>query len=553
MARSFIDVETGKSWRIILLFATLVFVYFAGGYLIFVASGLGFFLKAFGLPSGVAEGHTFLPSLKAVLVVFTLAVLTAAIHWILSIRKMIDRLLMLLGARPADPEDRYHLLLRNIVDEVSAAAGGREMELHVVDSRYLNAFAIADFQGRMVIGVTEGLLGRLNRRQLGAVVSHEAGHLLQGDSLETTVTCSMAAVYAGLLKMVMSGWKGEGRVLYPSAGTVPLPMGLLVPVVLLMRGITLLLNTRLSRERELRADAATVRLTRDPLSLAEALYVMSRAWRGSDLPAESVGQIFIVNPGRRKLDEKLGLMADLFSTHPPVDKRIGILLEMAHTDLETMVSGIGEKSRSSEPVPYSSGETEKVWNVFNEGVWLGPFSLVDLSRLEWLDPHSMVSPADSPEVGPAHGFKDLNALFKKELPAAVAVQNCPSCGQSLARVFYEGVPIWACRACRGRLFRREHIPRILIREEMALSEEIEEEAWKLMLREMREKGRYVKNTPPSFSCPGCRRTMERTFYRAILPYRIEVDQCRGCGLIWFDRHELELVQYLVENLDYPRP
>ncbi|HDH01387.1 MAG TPA: hypothetical protein ENG80_06230, partial [Nitrospirae bacterium] len=53
-------------------------------------------------------------------------------------------------------------------------------------------------------------------------------------------------------------------------------------------------------------------------------------------------------------------------------------------------------------------------------------------------------------------------------------------------------------------------------------------------------------------CPACGNIMNRKLYDAVMPYRVEIDLCRLCGLIWFDRDELEVIEYLTEGsaLDY---
>ena len=60
------------------------------------------------------------------------------------------------------------------MDEVSIAIGGRPIEAMVIRSASMNAFALEDFSGRAIIGITEGLLSRLNRAPIEAVVAHEA-------------------------------------------------------------------------------------------------------------------------------------------------------------------------------------------------------------------------------------------------------------------------------------------------------------------------------------------------------------------------------------------
>ena len=112
-----------------------------------------------------------------------------------------------------------------------------------------------------MVGVTEGLLTRLSRRQLEAVIAHEASHVAWGDSLVSTVACSMAAVYAGMLNMMLSGWQGRGRALHTRRSGFSLVGAFLIVVVFVLRTLTRVLNTWISRASELRADATAVRFT----------------------------------------------------------------------------------------------------------------------------------------------------------------------------------------------------------------------------------------------------------------------------------------------------
>ena len=113
-----------------------------------------------------------------------------------------------------------------------------------------------------------GLLSRLTRPQLEAVVAHEAYHVLSGDCIEATVATSLFGMYASAIEKFQSF--SEGRAFFSPA---------FILAWLLLK-LSYILNMFISREREYRADAAAVRITRNPLALAEALHLLSRNWRG---------------------------------------------------------------------------------------------------------------------------------------------------------------------------------------------------------------------------------------------------------------------------------
>ncbi len=111
---------------------------------------------------------------------------------------------------------------------------------------------------------------------------------------------------------------------------------LVLPILWLIHVAKRLCELAISRTQEYRADAVAVRLTRNPLALAEALCLIAKRWRGIGAPGESLSTIFIVDVGLEALSEQEGLLAILFSTHPPTRHRIELLLGMAHQPPEAI-------------------------------------------------------------------------------------------------------------------------------------------------------------------------------------------------------------------------
>jgi len=541
MPFSFIDIETKQSQKIILLFFTLVSFYFIGILLLYSATELTILIELILHRSHYhyfkPETYSILPSPQTILILLGISLIAALAHWLFSIRKMVKRILYVIGAKPIDQEDRYHLLLKNIIDEVSVATGGKIIEPYVVSSRHLNAFALSDFSGRSIIGITEGLLTRANRRQLEGVIAHEVGHLVWGDCLLSTVSCSMAAVYAGLLRMMIPG---QGQRNIPAS----FPM---IFAAYIMSFLTLFLNTWISREREIRADATAVRLTRDPLGLAESLHLISKNWRGDFLPSDELSPIFIVNPHQRGLHESYGLFADLFTTHPPIRRRIDILLDMGHADYKILESDFKEKTKIQEEIPISTPEKEKMWYALSGKIWEGPFSLGELAMLKWLDPFTWITKKHDMQVKSAFEYKEINSMLRGRLSYDLTVYGCPFCKQDLERVYYEGVPIWRCISCQGRLVKKDQLSRIIVREEIDFSEHVRETAKQMRFASIKQKGKYIAGSPSTLRCPSCGNIMSRTFYNALLPYHMEIDICQYCSLCWLDRDELEVIQYLTQG------
>jgi len=105
--------------------------------------------------------------------VSAVAVAVAFVHFLIARSKTLDSVLDILGAKSADPRDRYHQVFTNLVAEAESATGIRPIRPVVIPTPGCNAFAVADGKGRAALGVTEGLLTRLERNELSAGVAHE--------------------------------------------------------------------------------------------------------------------------------------------------------------------------------------------------------------------------------------------------------------------------------------------------------------------------------------------------------------------------------------------
>lgn len=538
MPFSFIEIEEKKNRIIGFLFVCVVFFYFLTAYLVLFALQNAFSMYF----SASRETGISWPSLPHVLIIFAIASIAALIHWTFSTNHLIERMSSVLGAEPLDEEDVYHQYLKNIVDEVSVAIGGRIIEPRIISSVSMNAFALEDFDRRAVIGVTEGLLTRLGRSQIEAVIAHEAGHIVSGDCLSTTVTCALAEIYEETLSKI-------SLVLKETRGKGAAPFIIVYLVVGFMHGMSTFMRYFISRQREYRADAISVRLTRDPLSLAEALMLISRNWRGEGAAGERIQSVFIVNPVRNGLDEAQGLFADIFSTHPPVAKRVSILADMAHLDEKTLEENLKNFKHVS-LIALSEYEVQdkpedRRWLVFLEQKWMGPYSLDELKKMDSLKPDRWVRFENEPAVRHAYEDKDLMSIFNQDKNTQYL---CPNCHAALSEIIYEGAPILKCHYCDGSFVEYAKVSRILIRTDKEFDEKTKRLA-EITLEQKKNlylgTDHYKDKNAWIVSCPKCARKMHRQFF--IYSYPIEIDRCPYCGGVWFDRQELEVLQYLYEH------
>jgi heat shock protein HtpX len=524
MPLTFIDIEKQKNWRIWLFFLLLMLIYFVG---------VALFTIAF-LPSSWYSSPRFW--------IFTgaMVLLVTGMHFWFSAFDTVNTVIRTLSAQPPDPQDDIHSMLMNVMKEVHVVTGNkRMMKCVVIPSLSMNALAVVDLNGKSAIGITEGLLSRLTRPQLEAVIAHEAHHILSGDCLETTIASSLFGVYSSTFE----------KLVYTLRGRAFVSPAFLLSWLLLK--LSYLVNMFISREREYRADSASVRMTRNPIALAEALYLLSRSWRGAGFIGNGFEMLCIVNPQVTARDETEGFWADLVSTHPPLNKRISILLKMARVSIadldtkyrETATPGSHEPA---DPRYFALGPRQQ---------WQGPFTLVELAVLPWLLPLTWISQGQDLPVDRAWKDPVLNTVFLSRLSQqapSLANISCPTCRQPLIREVYEGTPIHQCRFCAGVLVNSDRIPRIIARtnRRQAWSERINVLAKtvvneNILRRPAQKRQDSAKATIPLLSCPKCGNPMHRGFYNQA--HLIEVDRCSFRGITWFDQDELEMLQCLIEN------
>jgi len=537
MPFTFVEIEKRKSRAILFAFFFLILIYFLTAYLLLFAVENWFLRKE--------AVKVLIPSLEHALYALTGAVVVAIVHWLNSTDNLILKMTGAINAVSLDPWDLYHQYFQNIVDEVAIATGGKKIKPMVIPSSGMNAFALDDFEGHSIIGVTEGLLARLNRSQIEAVVAHEAAHIASGDCFTTTVLSSLSEIYGvsieKLKEALIRGNRGSNR---------GIGLAVLIYMILVFTNfLSKMMRFFISREFETRADAIAVKLVRNPLSLAEALKLISRKWHSQSGASDSLQSIFIINPQPNQLDEKESLLADLFSTHPPIKKRVGMLLALAHLDeksLEESLKNFIRVSPIAKPVfsMEDSFRPENRWLFMQDGVWKGPFSFDELVKMNGLIPTQWFKIEGKEEVGMAYDYPQLKELFEKDQQDFKG--NCPNCKVGLDEFNYEGVPVLNCSYCGGYFVDHYKINRILVRQDNEPSEEIKHLAKIVADEKDKIMRRNYKNPQFILYCPVCKKCkMSRQFF--VYSYPVEIDRCTACSGVWFDKTELEVLQYIHDN------
>jgi Zn-dependent protease with chaperone function/Zn-finger nucleic acid-binding protein len=433
-----------------------------------------------------------------------------------------------------DPDDGVHRRLMNVMDEILIASGGRKrISCKVIPTLSLNALAVTDLKGGAVIAISEGLLSRLTRPQIEAVMAHEAYHVLSGDCLEASLATSLFGMYASAVEKLNAVVREDIR-------AFPVFM-----LFWLLHKLGAIVSMFISREREYRADAGAVRMTRNPLALAEALNLISGRWTGAGFISDGLEMLCISSPDADIHDESEGWWDDLLSTHPPIRKRIDVLLMMAHAS----ASVLEKNGRTRRPA--EAAEEALYFAHDPENLWQGPFRLSELATFAWFSPLTWITKELGGAPERAASIQSLNGLFRGRITGdGAGGMRCPVCRQPLVPESYELTTVNRCFFCHGVLVDNEKIPRILARSETECTERLRslihavtaDHQRSLAIRKSRVKER---NAEEATRCPKCGREMFRTFYS--YAFLVELDKCGICRMTWFDPDELEMLQCLVEN------
>lgn len=222
-------------------------------------------------------------------------------------------------AREIAPEDAPGLV--STVSRLSQKAALPMPELYLIQTDRPNAFATGRDPHHAALAVTAGILKCLNEDELEGVLAHELSHVKHRDSLIASLVATIAGAIAMLATWArwapfFSGPEKEDS----RGGNI---LGLIIVMVLAPLA-ALLIQLTISRSREYLADQGGAELSGRPLSLAKALQKLDSYAVDHPLRVNpSTAHLFIVNPLRGSF------LARLFSTHPPTQRRVERLEELA--------------------------------------------------------------------------------------------------------------------------------------------------------------------------------------------------------------------------------
>ncbi|HET8635360.1 MAG TPA: zinc metalloprotease HtpX [Acidobacteriaceae bacterium] len=208
-----------------------------------------------------------------------------------------------------------------VVERMTQRIGIPMPKIYVIPTESPNAFATGRNPQHASVAVTHGILNLLTDEELEGVLAHELGHVKNRDILTSSVAATLAGAITLLARMgfwasMFGGYGGGSRDERGGGGLGALFMLILAPIA------AMLIQLAVSRAREYQADATGAHITGNPYALASALEKLDAYSKRMPLPASPTNaHLFIVAPMLSARD-----LAGLFSTHPPIPKRIERLI-----------------------------------------------------------------------------------------------------------------------------------------------------------------------------------------------------------------------------------
>lgn len=221
--------------------------------------------------------------------------------------------------------------LYQIVEDLARGWGMPMPRVYIIPSQSPNAFATGRNPANAAVAVTEGILSLLTMEELRGVLGHELAHVKNRDILIGTIAATVAGAISMLASMARWGFMFGGRGRdddrdgHPAVALLTL---ILAPIA------AFFIQMAISRSREYQADETGAAITGDPLKLASALRKLAQGSARHPLGGSpATAHLFIVNPLRGER------IFELFSTHPPLEKRVARLEQMAAAKISSPMAG----------------------------------------------------------------------------------------------------------------------------------------------------------------------------------------------------------------------
>ena len=219
---------------------------------------------------------------------------------------------MMTGAEPITKKDNPRLY--NIVENLSITTGLPMPKVYIINDKAPNAFATGRDPQHAVVAATTGLLDIMDDKELTAVMAHEMSHVKNYDIRVSMIVfglvCMVGLISDIAFRMVFYGDRRRNNEGSPVGYVLIIVAAVLSPV------LAAVAQMAVSRQREYLADASAVNITRYPEAMIAALKKLQAHSQPMKSQNTAAAPMYINDPLRK------GFFNNLFSTHPPIEKRI---------------------------------------------------------------------------------------------------------------------------------------------------------------------------------------------------------------------------------------
>lgn len=221
-------------------------------------------------------------------------------------------------------ERKSNMRVYNLVENLCMSVGMKMPKVQIIESMALNAYASGLKEKDYTVTLTRGIIETLDDNELEGIIAHELMHIRNKDVRLLVVSIIFVGIFAFVVQIAfrsfLYGGMGRGRNNRDS--------GKLMILILVVSAVaylfSLLFKFALSRKREYMADSGAAEMTRKPWALASALKKIASNHH-VETKSEEVQQLFIENTPKDTSANLFGNIGGLFSTHPPIKKRIQFL------------------------------------------------------------------------------------------------------------------------------------------------------------------------------------------------------------------------------------
>ena len=230
-------------------------------------------------------------------------------------------------AREVSKDDEPELI--RTVENLCIGAGLPMPKVYVIEDGSPNAFATGRDPDHAAIAVTRGLLKKLDKLELEAVIAHELSHIGNYDIRVMTIVVvlvglsALMADFALRLTFYGAGRRSSNRGRGGGAAVLII-YGIALLAIILTPIAAQLIRFAVSRQREFLADASGALLCRNPDALARALEKIAADPDPLEVANKATAHLYINNP----LREHKSLLNGMFATHPPIEERVRLLRAM---------------------------------------------------------------------------------------------------------------------------------------------------------------------------------------------------------------------------------